>query len=211
MKCVTLQRQDLTYLSKALLENLFPRPIIGELLVFEDLKNENCVLYFQETYFENLTSSIHEKYIKGDFIRSNSEKEWVHLMNSINSAETTNEDVSNLRSYWLSTDPTKPKIGIDKEILTKILSSDLSQYKTAQEKYPALRKNLEDVYVGHKIECNWYLIEIERDIEQNSPMVTKIDLLPAITLISKYGFTIEDIEIYKGWKTETIATSIHVE
>jgi len=211
MRKITLNRQDLTYLSKALLENLFPRPIIGELLVYEDLKNENCTLYFQEDYYHKLTSTLHEKHIMGDFMRSNSEKEWVHLMNSINSAGTTNDDVTNLKTYWLSTDLTKPKIGVDKEALSKILSTDFSIYKTTQEKYPALRKNLEEVYVGHKVECNWYLIEIERDIEKNSPMVTKIDLLPALTLISKYGFHIEDVEIYKGWKTETIEASIHVE
>jgi len=86
------------------------------------------------------------------------------------------------------TDPTKPKIGVDKEALSKILSTDFNIYQTAQEKYPAIRKNLEDVYLGHKVDCNWYLIEIERDIEKNSPMVTKIDLLPAINLISKCGF-----------------------
>ncbi|MEJ7673744.1 MAG: hypothetical protein WKF59_13865 [Chitinophagaceae bacterium] len=78
----------------------------------------------------------------GEFMRSNSNKEWVHLMNSINSAETTDDDVSNLKSYWLSIDPTKPKIGVDKEALSKILLTDFSIFKTAQDKYPALREIL---------------------------------------------------------------------
>ncbi len=211
MRKITLYSQDLTFLSKALLENLFPKPIIGELLVYDDLKNENSVLYFQEDYYQKLTSAINEKYIMGEFMKSNSEKEWNHLMHSINSADTNNDDVSTLKSYWLSIDPTKPKTGIDKEALSKILLTDFNVYKTAQAKYPVLRKNLEEVYLGHNIECNWYLIKIDRHIETNSAMVTKIDALPAITLINKYGFQIENIQVFKAWKTDNIVVSITVE
>ena len=104
MKKKQLSSGQLGLLSSALMKDLFPKPVKGELLVDESPEDGSCILYFKEEYHSKLDTKIREKYFQGAFARSNAESEWVDFMNAINTAEETSDGVSGLKSYWLSID-----------------------------------------------------------------------------------------------------------
>ncbi len=101
MKKTELNGQQLALLSNALSKELFPKPYKGELLS-KTLNNDNCILYFEDNYFNKLNLKIKEKYNEGAFARSNAESEWNDLMKAINTSEVTMDETENAENYWLS-------------------------------------------------------------------------------------------------------------
>ncbi len=100
-KKVKLNSSELGLLAMALMKNLFPKPLKGEILVECDSIG-NCTLYFDENYFNILVNSMHEAHIEGKFAKSNAEKEWVDLYYLINSAtEVKNIDKIKLKTYFI--------------------------------------------------------------------------------------------------------------
>ncbi|MDC3268877.1 hypothetical protein OAU19_00160 [Flavobacteriaceae bacterium] len=113
MKKAELNGQQLALLSNALSKDLFPKPYEGELLS-ETLYNGNCVLYFEDDYFDKLDFKIKEKYNEGAFAKSNAEAEWNDLMEAINTSKATVDNTENADNYWLSL-PIKDRPNIEIE------------------------------------------------------------------------------------------------
>lgn len=117
-------------LSKAFLDNLFPRPYQGELksgLVITYVNQKECLsFFFQDDYYRKLLSHIQNEYDSGRFSRSNAEQEWNDLLITLRNSEEIDriDNEEELKNYWLSID--KPsqtedinkmkKINVTKEI-----------------------------------------------------------------------------------------------
>jgi hypothetical protein len=86
MRKKELDGQQLAYLTNALMNNLFPKPKKGELLVEGGLGNGHCILYFELNYYKELVKAINKAYQSGAFATSNSQSEWHDLMYAIESA-----------------------------------------------------------------------------------------------------------------------------
>ncbi len=96
-----LSNQELPILFQGLIKNLFTRPEKGY-LVFESV-NRGGNLYFDKNYYQELKSSINEKYLLGKFSESNAKSEWMNLMFKINSAEDiVNPDTEKFEIYPVS-------------------------------------------------------------------------------------------------------------
>jgi hypothetical protein len=102
----TLNSQQLGLLTSALMKNLFPKPIKGELLVEENASNGGqCVLYFKNDYHKRLFGKIADQVNTGAYARSNAEGDWMNLAEAIRSAtEIGNIDTSKFRPHFLYID-----------------------------------------------------------------------------------------------------------
>ncbi len=99
-----LSSQQLGLLTTALMRNLFPKPIKGELLV-EDTANDGCILYFKDDYYSKLFTKIADQVHTGTYLRSNAEKDWMDLAYAIQSASNCETlDTSKLKEHFLSID-----------------------------------------------------------------------------------------------------------
>ncbi|HRH50920.1 MAG TPA: hypothetical protein PLP23_19370 [Panacibacter sp.] len=97
-----LSRIQLRLLEHALVRDLFPKPVIGELLV-EDATNAGCTFYFKEGYYLKLISRFSEQVHTGTFARGDSEREWMDLVSAIQSASACDTiDISKLTAHILS-------------------------------------------------------------------------------------------------------------
>ena len=95
---------ELGLFSGALMKNLFPKPLKGQLLVDDSLGDGSCILYFDSLYFDDLTKVIRTHYNSGSFAKSNAEDEWNELMWSIESATPDpNFNPTTLKAHFLST------------------------------------------------------------------------------------------------------------
>lgn len=105
MKKILLNSRQMGLLSKAYMDDLFPKPFEGQLKngssIF--LNGKDCMnFYFSPEYHEKLTSQIDIDYRSGKFTQSNAEYEWIDLMNSINNYEFITEPSEALNNYWIS-------------------------------------------------------------------------------------------------------------
>jgi hypothetical protein len=94
--------QQMTFLTVALMKNIFPRPKKGQLLIdkssFE--KDELLTLVFERQYFDTLYLAIEKAYDTKSFAKSNSEIEWNDLRNAIRTATgTTDIDLNGLTDH----------------------------------------------------------------------------------------------------------------
>lgn len=85
MKQQQLDGNQLALLWTALSRDLFPRPEKGEVL-YKSADPEGCILYFDENYYEILTTSINQAYSEGKFSNSNAERDWIDLAQAIGRA-----------------------------------------------------------------------------------------------------------------------------
>lgn len=98
-----LNGQELALLSTALMKNLFPKPQKGHLLVKDGIGDGSCILYFESSYFTQLTSAIRNSYNSGAFAKSNSEDDWNDFMYAVESAKPDiSFDSTSLRPHFLS-------------------------------------------------------------------------------------------------------------
>lgn len=100
-----MSRQQMTFLSVALMKNIFPRPKKGQLLIDESSSDnsESMIFIFEKQYFDILYSSIEKAYEAGSFAKSNSEVEWNDLRNAIRSATGTDKiDLTGLTDHMLA-------------------------------------------------------------------------------------------------------------
>ncbi len=97
-----LSKQQMTFLTVALMKGLFPRPRKGQLLlgnVSSDGDGE-IISVFENQYFDNLFRSIEKAYQAGSFAKSNSEMEWIDLRNALRSATGTDKiDLTRLTDH----------------------------------------------------------------------------------------------------------------
>ena len=214
MKKKMLNSSQLGLLSAAFMKNLFPKPLKGELLVDESLKDGSCILYFLEEYHNRLDTKIREKYYEGAFAKSNAEKEWIDLMSAINTVEEANEDATELKTYWISIDPDaerKPKIEIDKNKLSEILNSErAAKIRWIGDIMENLSADIKSVYVGYSLQFNFNgYISLAREIE-TSPFATKIELVPILQILKKYQVEIDSLEIMKLINPDKINATIYL-
>lgn len=199
MKKAELNGQLLGLLSNALSKDLFPKPYEGELLS-KTLNDGNCMLYFEDSYFDKLDTKIREKYNEGSFARSNAEEEWNNLMITINTAIDTNDDTTNFDNYWLSMPINKePSIEIDKVKLKEILQV---REINNQGGIRSIMKNLADdimsIYLGYNFSYNYDgYVSIETEIKDNPIYATRIDLAPMLKLFKLYDVDITSLNIMK--------------
>ena len=110
-------------LSKAFLENLFPKPFEGDLTNGFGITQKNgydCVaFYFEENYYIKLTKFVKNEYLEGRFSKSNAEEQWVNLMNELENYVNINKIDEKIQNYWLSEPVVKEyetfKIEVDKK------------------------------------------------------------------------------------------------
>jgi hypothetical protein len=103
MKKQTYNSQELGLISMSYLKGLFPKPKSGELLIDDGDKKGGFTFYYDETYYTKYSESIQRAYQSGSFARSNSEKEWINLLNKVTAAVSSESvDTSNLKTYWLT-------------------------------------------------------------------------------------------------------------
>jgi hypothetical protein len=95
---------ELGLLSTAFLKNLIPKPTKGELYSKCGNKDGSCYLAFESSYHNKIDLALRGLFYEGNFLRSNSEKEWNSLMLKINTAESTSEGIESFELYWLSAD-----------------------------------------------------------------------------------------------------------
>ncbi|WP_291097487.1 MULTISPECIES: hypothetical protein [unclassified Flavobacterium] len=96
-----LDGQELALLYQALMKELFAKPKKGYLLF--ETHNGGGNLYFDKDYFNELKSSIDEKFHSGKFAESNAEYEWIQLKKKIDNSENViNPNISNCRIYSVS-------------------------------------------------------------------------------------------------------------
>lgn len=102
-KYIRLNGQQAALLYIALSENLFKRPIKGQMyyeIALPDYYTEIYIMYFKIDYYHILKESIFEAYYKGKFAKSNSEYEWNELKRVIDNAEfSQKENIENLKLY----------------------------------------------------------------------------------------------------------------
>jgi hypothetical protein len=179
MKKTELNGQQLALLSNALSKDLFPRPYEGELLS-ETLNNGNCILYFEDDYFDKLNFKIKEKYNEGAFARSNAEAEWTDLMKAINTSKITLGDTGNTENYWLSISiKDRPDIENDnkKNKEEDIFKDEAVTRQEIEHQLELLDKELNKIfpaYLEMKKTANWEDSEIAkkyRELETKSTIL----------------------------------------
>ncbi len=215
MKKKRLNSSQLGLMSTALMKNLFPKPFSGEFLVDESPQDGSCILYFENEYHNKLDSKIREKYYEGAFAKSNAESEWVDFMNAINTAEDSNDDTSAFKNYWLSIEPekeSKPKIEVDKSKLNEILNSERPvKSGWIGDIIGDIVEDLSSIYVGHSIGHNFNgYISLEREIEKNSMLATKVQIAPMLEIFNKYQVEIDSFEIMKLINPEKINATVYL-
>lgn len=96
----------MTLLSKAFLDNLFPKPYEGELKtgsVRITRNGDECNFYFSNNYYEKLKTHIVNEFNQGKFHKSNASNDWIDLMNKFDDVIEVDDEVSeNSKNYWLS-------------------------------------------------------------------------------------------------------------
>ncbi len=203
-------------LSSALLKNILPRPMTGELLAAEINVQGGCVLYFDNGYFELIDKSLRENYFAGEFANSNAEHEWNDLMAIIGSAEDTNENTENLKIYWLTIEPgekQKPKIEINEVELCAIIESEKPErQKWIGKMMNELTDDVKRVYVGHNICFNYHgFLSIERTIEKGQDFPSVLNLKPVLDIAKIYQAEVKTLRIKSNIGTEKIYVEIYFE
>lgn len=104
MKTQKFNPEQLGMLTVSLMKNLFPRPTKGQLLLNENGgENGSFTFYFTPEYHALLASKFQEAYVDGKFAQSNSEADWIDLMQTLNNAKTVNSiDFTNLTNHFLT-------------------------------------------------------------------------------------------------------------
>jgi hypothetical protein len=98
-------RNQMTFLSVALMKSLFPCPKKGQLLVDEKIEDENgsMMFVFEKPYYDLLYNAVEQAYKAGKFAASNSEADWNDLRNGIMAAKGVNSvNVDQLAIHPLS-------------------------------------------------------------------------------------------------------------
>lgn len=99
-----LNGQQLSLLWISLSKNLFPKPRKGEILS-QSNNDGSCTLYFDNDYILILQKAIKEAFNAGKFKESNSEADWIDLMNAIDSVENAIDvNIDELEIYLLMDD-----------------------------------------------------------------------------------------------------------
>jgi hypothetical protein len=99
-----LSGQQLSLLWISLSKNLFPKPRKGEILS-QSNNNGSCTLYFDKDYIVVLQTAIKEAFNSGKFKASNSEADWIDLMNAIDNVEDAIDvNIDQLETYLLMDD-----------------------------------------------------------------------------------------------------------
>jgi hypothetical protein len=100
-----LNGRELALFTTAFIKNFFPKPMKGQLLVDDSLRDGTCTLYFENSYFTELTSSIRNAKQLGVFVRSNAPEDWTELMQAIEAAKPDIYfDNFTLRAHFMSID-----------------------------------------------------------------------------------------------------------
>lgn len=149
---ITFNNIEMTLLSKAFLDDLFPKPFENELLVdsvYIKRNEEICDFYFTINYYNQLKNHIRNEFNEGKFSKSNSYKLWMNLMNKFDDFSIIDEIPNNLRIYWLSKSNKNQSINNSK--IEDALSNDEIEYIKIPEKYHDIYTELNSIYNDTKL------------------------------------------------------------
>jgi len=214
MKRKKLNSQQLGLLSMALIQNSFPKPYKGQIMVDENPGDEGCILYFDDDYHENLDVEIRKNYFNGEFSSSNNEKGWIDLMTAINTAEEINEDVdkSKLTNYHiLQSDIKEIKANYNK--LIEILNSE-RPIKNAWigNVMGDLSEDIIAIYPEHKIGYNFNgYLSIEKTIDENSKYAADLEIDPLWKIFRKYNVEVKSFSVHGSSNSKHISARIYLE
>lgn len=149
---ITFNNIEMTLLSKAFLDNLFPKPFENELLVdkvYIERNKEICDFYFTINYYNQLKNHIRNEFNEGKFSKSNSYQQWMNLMNKFDDFSIIDEIPNNLRIYWLSKSNKNQSINNSK--IEDNLSNDEIEYIKIPEKYYDVYTELNSIFNDTKL------------------------------------------------------------
>ena len=95
--------EELAMLFQAFSKNLFTRPQKSDIHSI-CLPLDGCVFFFKLTYYNQLVNDFKKAYNDGKFAISNSNKQWIDLMNKLKLSETTDKlEDGNIEDYYETT------------------------------------------------------------------------------------------------------------
>jgi len=95
--------EELDLISMSYLNELFPLPKSGELLVEEGTGDKSCTLYYEKNYFQKYLNAFKHIFNSGAFKRTNCEAVWNNLMSKLLSAEDFEPgEIDTFGNYWLT-------------------------------------------------------------------------------------------------------------
>ncbi len=205
-------RQNLTLLAKAYMENLFVQCNIGEMFYDKDERNEIRFIYFEQNYYSLLIEDIFspEKLLR--ISTSNSSNEWRELLEAIkNHEEVTNLDYGKLFLYDIG-NSNYSTFEIPQERIENVLSLQMPVINSDNDLYVNIEADLKRIYVGKKISVSRFTNG--RGISVNVPIKNetkqRFPFNPIIQLLKKYKQEIEDINIFKGENQNELFISIKI-
>ena len=157
MKKVNFNNRQMTLLSSAFLDNLFPRPYLGDLKTGDVIitrEGDKCDFYFSEDYFNKLRNHIIGEYNLGKFDRSNAASDWINLMNKFDYFEEVSYDTEGLKNYWLSVDRDKEQK--EKEAIENNKTSNDQSFDSLTDKEGNIYKTIRignQVWLAENYKC----------------------------------------------------------
>lgn len=140
MRKILLNFQEMGLLSKAFLDNLFPKPFEGELMTGSTIflnGKDYMYFYFTDDYHTKLTTHIQKEYSAGRFMKSNAESNWISLMDDLNKYELILEIEEATTNYWLSQKKqliedinSQPDSVVNENAYDEMIDNEGNKYKT---------------------------------------------------------------------------------
>src|SRR5690606_16221125 len=103
MRKIILDEEQATLFQMALMKNLFPQPLKGEIL-YKNLKsNGGQELYFRDDFFNYFLNKIEIVNLNEDFIKSNAAQQWSEILLKIQNAFNANINIQEFEPYYIFT------------------------------------------------------------------------------------------------------------
>jgi hypothetical protein len=213
MKRINIRnRQNLTLLAKAYMENLFVQCTIGEMFYDKDERNEIRFIYFEPNYYSLLIEDIFSQEKLARISISNASNEWKELIEVIkNYEEVANIDYGKLFLYDIGKS-NYSAIEIPQERIENVLSLPMPVFKDDKNLYEIIEADLKRMYVGKRVSIARFTNGrgISVNVPINNEAIQKFPFKPIIVLLKKYKQEIEDINIFKGENQKEIYISIKI-
>jgi hypothetical protein len=205
-------RQNLTLLAKAFLENLFVKCNIGEMFYDKDERNEIRFIYFEPNYYSLLTKDIFSSEKLSRITTSNSANEWKDLIEVIkNHEEIENIDYGKLFLYDIG-NTNYSTTEIPQERIENVLSLPMPIINSEYDLYLSIEADLKRIYVGKIISVSRFTngrgISVKLPFKNETKQ--RFPFNPIIRLLKKYEQEIEDINIFKGENQNELYISIKI-
>jgi hypothetical protein len=200
IKVNILNRQNLTLLAKALIDELFIMSDSGNMFYEKNDLNEISYIFFDSVYFSILINDINSLEMRLKISQSNSPNEWFSLIDALNNfEEVENVDFGHLHLYSFGK-INYSQIEVSEKQLEYVLNLPFGPINNQNNLFNFIEADLKRAYIGRNIEiCRFSEGRgISVNIYFRPESIQKFPFKPIIMILDKYKQEIEDINIFKG-------------